>query len=82
VQTPAEQFLARVGGALPDRIVPVDSATCTVDLSGDTLPCIAQMVALIDADYTLDAAPDVLAYLAVRARQTLEAIRLARSSQT
>ncbi|UFQ19969.1 MULTISPECIES: hypothetical protein [Streptomyces] len=49
--------------ALATRIRPLDEATCTVDCSSNYLPGIAQTLAALDADYTLDADPEVTAYL-------------------
>lgn len=79
VKASAETVRARTW-AYPARVRPVDDTTCTVDLSSDTLSRIAQILAAIDAAYTLDADPDVLDHLEARARQTLEATRLTRSS--
>lgn len=63
VAAPAETIRARTWGALPRRITPVDVNTCALDLSGDSLPRIAAILAGIDADYTLAADPDVLNHL-------------------
>ena len=60
----ASTVRTRTSGALPGRITPVDAHTCTLDLSGDWLPRIAAILASLDADYTLDADPDVLHQLA------------------
>ncbi|MDQ3789237.1 MAG: WYL domain-containing protein [Actinomycetota bacterium] len=65
IAAPVDAVCARVWGALPGRITPVDEHTCTVDLSGDQLPRIAAILAGLDADYTLDADPEVLHYLAM-----------------
>ncbi|GHF70754.1 transcriptional regulator [Streptomyces mashuensis] len=70
VHAPAETVRHRTG-ALPARIHPLDDATCTVDFATDHLPGIAQALAALDADYTLDADPHVTAYL----RQTVERAR-------
>ncbi|GGM57308.1 hypothetical protein GCM10012275_30510 [Longimycelium tulufanense] len=42
---------------------PIDEHTCAVDLSGDSLPRIDVLLTSLDADYTLDADPDVLNHL-------------------
>ncbi|MEV7524343.1 YafY family protein [Streptomyces sp. NPDC091371] len=70
VHAPAVAILARTQG-LPERVVPIDDATCTVDLSGGSLPRIAQLIAALDADYTLDADPEVVRYLRTAAERTL-----------
>ncbi|WP_228974712.1 YafY family protein [Streptomyces sp. DH12] len=62
VHAPAETVRRRTW-ALASRIRPRDEATCTVDCSGNLLPGIAQTLAALDADYTLDADPEVIAYL-------------------
>ncbi|KAA6223363.1 WYL domain-containing transcriptional regulator [Streptomyces albofaciens JCM 4342] len=49
--------------ALATRVRPRDETTCTVDCSSNHLPGIAQTLAALDADYTLDADPEVTAYL-------------------
>ncbi|MFG3002206.1 hypothetical protein [Streptomyces sp. NPDC048340] len=59
---PAATVLARTQ-ALPDRVTPIDDTTCTVDLSGGSLPRITGLVATLGADCTLDADPEVLAHL-------------------
>ncbi len=73
VQAPAETIRRRTA-ALPDRVKALDENSCTVDCSGNYLPGIAQHLTVLDADYTLDADPDVTAYL----RRTAE--RLHRSA--
>ncbi|AJT69929.3 hypothetical protein T261_8336 [Streptomyces lydicus] len=70
VHAPADTVLARTQ-ALPDRITPIDATTCTVDLSGDSLTRIAQLIAALDADGTLDADPEVFEHLRATARRTL-----------
>ncbi|KJK53604.1 helix-turn-helix transcriptional regulator [Streptomyces sp. NRRL F-4428] len=55
------------------RIRPVDEATCIVDASDDDLPRVAQTLAGLPADYTLDADPDVLDHLRTTAHRTLHA---------
>ncbi|MEU9033509.1 WYL domain-containing protein [Streptomyces sp. NPDC048352] len=58
---------------LATRIRPVDSATCLVDASDDSLTRIAQTLAGLTADYTLDADRDVLDHLRGAARRILHA---------
>ncbi|MFC0842334.1 helix-turn-helix transcriptional regulator [Streptomyces noboritoensis] len=70
VHAPAAAVLARTQG-LPGRVIPIDDATCTVDLSGGSLSRIAQLMAALDADYTLDADPEVVGYLRAAAERTL-----------
>ncbi len=79
VAAPAETVRARTWGALPGRITPVDAHTCTLDLSGDSLPRIAAILASLDTDYTLDANPDVLNHLATVADRARRAARPALS---
>ena len=67
IAAPADTVRARTWGSLPGRITPIDTHTCTLDLSGDQLPRIAAILASLDADYTLDADPDVLNHLATMA---------------
>ncbi|WP_405981998.1 WYL domain-containing protein [Streptomyces sp. NBC_00158] len=70
VHAPAVAVLARTQG-LPERVIPIDEATCTVDLSGGSLARIAQLVVALAADYTLDADPEVVGYLRAAAERTL-----------
>ncbi|QHC23646.1 helix-turn-helix transcriptional regulator [Streptomyces sp. GS7] len=72
VHASADRVRARTRG-LATRIRPLDDATCRVDASDDHLPRIAQTLAGLDADYTLDADPDVLAHLRTAARRALRA---------
>ncbi|GAA0442139.1 YafY family protein [Streptomyces sp. NPDC046215] len=74
VQAPADTVRRRTW-ALPGRIEPLDENTCTVDCSSNYLPGIAQTLAALDTDYTLDADSHVITYL----RQ--EADRLHRASK-
>lgn len=64
VAASAEFVAARSWGALPNRIKPLDGDTCTLDLSGDSLPRIAALLTGLDIDYTLDADPAVFDHLA------------------
>ncbi|MGD3108774.1 helix-turn-helix transcriptional regulator [Streptomyces sp. YGL11-2] len=72
VHASADRVRARTRG-LATRIRPLDDATCRVDVSDDHLPRIAQTLAGLDDDYTLDADPDVLAHLRTAARRALRA---------
>ncbi|MFE0187274.1 helix-turn-helix transcriptional regulator [Streptomyces sp. NPDC058989] len=72
VQASAEHVRARTRG-LATRLQPVDEHTCRVDASDDHLPRIAQTLADLDADYTLDADPDVLSHLRDTAHRVLRA---------
>ncbi|AZM51277.1 DNA-binding transcriptional regulator [Streptomyces sp. WAC 01529] len=74
VQAPADTVRRRTW-ALADRVQPLDADTCAVDCSGDRLPGIAQILAALDSDYTLDADPQVTAYL----RQAAERLHQAAS---
>lgn len=75
VHAPADHLRNR--GALPGRIVPVNATTCAVDLSSDSLAGITQHLATFDADYTLDADPDVLDHLHDAATRLQQAARRA-----
>ncbi len=72
VHAPADRIRARTRG-LATRLKPVDDRTCVVDASDDSLPRIVQALAGLDADYTLDADPDVLTHLRTAARRALRA---------
>ncbi|MGW7194680.1 helix-turn-helix transcriptional regulator [Streptomyces chryseus] len=72
VHAPADQVRARTRN-LATRIRPVDERTCLVDASDDSLTRIAQTLAALTAEYTLDADPDVLAHLRATAHRTLHA---------
>ncbi|GHE04949.1 helix-turn-helix transcriptional regulator [Streptomyces alanosinicus] len=58
---------------LATRLQPIDARSCRVDASDDHLPRIAQTLAGLDTDYTLDADPDVLAHLRTAAHRALRA---------
>lgn len=73
VEAPADEVRARTQG-LDTRIHRLTDTTCLVDASDDTLPRIAQTLAGLDTDYTLDAAPEVVTYLRGAARRTLRAV--------
>ncbi|MER5783184.1 YafY family protein [Streptomyces mobaraensis] len=62
VRAPAETVRRRTG-ALPDRVTALDENSCTVDCSGSHLPGIVRNLTALDADYTLDADPEVTDYL-------------------
>ncbi|MFI9203005.1 helix-turn-helix transcriptional regulator [Streptomyces sp. NPDC053048] len=72
VHAPAERIRARTRG-LATRLKPIDDHTCRVDASDDYLPRIAQTLAGLDADYTLDADPEVIDHLRHAAHRTLHA---------
>ncbi|MEU2395443.1 WYL domain-containing protein [Streptomyces sp. NPDC007369] len=72
VRAPAGHVRARIRGLGP-RVRAVDTATCRVDASDDSLTRIAQTLAGLDADYDLDADPDVLAHLRAAAHRLLRA---------
>ncbi|MFD3697945.1 helix-turn-helix transcriptional regulator [Streptomyces sp. NPDC058646] len=74
VHAPAETVRARTW-ALATRIQPLDEGSCTLDCSADTLPRVAQVLATLDADYTLDADPAVVDHLHAAAQRTLRAVR-------
>ena len=72
VHAPAEHVRAHTRN-LATRIRPIDETTCLVDASDDSLTRIAQTLAGLTADYTLDADPDVLDHLRATAHRTLAA---------
>ncbi|MFD0266393.1 helix-turn-helix transcriptional regulator [Streptomyces sp. NPDC127106] len=72
VRAPADHVRARIRGLGP-RVRPVDATTCRIDASDDSLTRIAQTLAGLDADYDLDADPDVLAHLRTAAHRLLRA---------
>ncbi|MGW1196685.1 helix-turn-helix transcriptional regulator [Streptomyces sp. NPDC002536] len=74
VHAPADRIRARAPG-LATRLKPVDERTCRVDASDDYLPRIAQTLAGLDADYALDADPDVVEHLRAAARRAFNATR-------
>ncbi len=70
VAAPAAAVLARTQG-LPERVTPLTADTCTVDLSGDHLTRIAQLLTALGDTTALEADPEVLAHLRTMARRTL-----------
>ncbi|MGI5341451.1 helix-turn-helix transcriptional regulator [Streptomyces sp. CA-181903] len=76
VHAPADTVRRRTG-ALADRVRPLDDTTCAVDCSGDSLSRIAQTLAAVDADYTLDADPEVTDHLHRTAERTRRALHTA-----
>ncbi|MGW1373134.1 helix-turn-helix transcriptional regulator [Streptomyces sp. NPDC002446] len=68
----ADDIRSRTRG-LATRIKDLDETTCRVDASDDHLPRIAQTLAALDTDYTLDADPEVLNHLRTTAHRTLRA---------
>ncbi|MBF6333390.1 WYL domain-containing protein [Nocardia transvalensis] len=80
VAAPAEAVRSRVGGALPGRITPVDESACAVEISDDSPARIAAILVGLDADYTLDADPEVLDHLTRCASRITGAVRSARPS--
>ncbi|MFJ3876420.1 helix-turn-helix transcriptional regulator [Streptomyces sp. NPDC090077] len=54
---------------LGTRVRPVTAATCRVDASDDFLPRITRTLAGLNADYALDADPEVLTHLRAAARR-------------
>ncbi|MFF5449291.1 helix-turn-helix transcriptional regulator [Streptomyces sp. NPDC012888] len=74
VRAPAAELRAAHPG-LAGRLRPVDDATCRLDASDDALPRIARLLAGLDAEYTLDADPEVLDHLRHAARRLADAAR-------
>lgn len=72
VHASADHIRARTRG-LATRLQSLDENTCRLDASDDYLPRIAQTLAGLDADYTLDADPAVLDHLRTAAHRTLHA---------
>ncbi|AEW98104.1 MULTISPECIES: helix-turn-helix transcriptional regulator [Streptomycetaceae] len=73
VHAPADTIRHRTG-ALPARVQPLDDTTCTVDCSSDSLAHIAQALTALNADYALDADPDVTNYLHHTTERTRRAL--------
>ncbi|MEU2513386.1 helix-turn-helix transcriptional regulator [Streptomyces syringium] len=73
VHAPADTIRRRTW-ALAGRIQPIDANTCTVDCSSNSLPGIAQTLAALDTDYTLDADQEVTAYLRKTTERTTRAL--------
>ncbi len=73
VDAPAEQVRAHTHG-LGARIKALDDHTCRVDASADVLTRVAQTLAALDADYTLDADPAVREHLRATADRVLRAM--------
>lgn len=71
VQAPADRIRAR---GLAGRLQRLTDTTCRVDASDDHLPRIAQTLAGLEADYTLEGDPAVLHHLRTTAQRTLRAI--------
>ncbi|MEU6877428.1 YafY family protein [Streptomyces sp. NPDC046712] len=73
VQASADHVRAHTRG-LGTRIRPAgDGTTCLVDASDDSLTRIAQTLAALPVDYTLDADPDVVRHLRATADRALRA---------
>ncbi|MGW0366943.1 helix-turn-helix transcriptional regulator [Streptomyces sp. NPDC002990] len=79
VHAPADHVRARTRG-LATRLTPIDEHTCRLDASDDRLPRIAQTLAGLDADYTLDADPEIIDHLRTTARRALHATETSRSA--
>ncbi|MFD7834058.1 helix-turn-helix transcriptional regulator [Streptomyces sp. NPDC059761] len=73
VQASADHLRAHTPG-LATRIRPGSGDTCLVDASDDSLTRIAQTLAALGADYTLDAAPEVVRHLHATAHRTLRSL--------
>ncbi|KOV59554.1 DeoR faimly transcriptional regulator, partial [Streptomyces sp. MMG1121] len=73
IHAPTDHIRTHTPG-LATRLTPIDNHTCRLDASDDHLPRIAQTLAGLDADYILDADPDVLTHLRTTAQRTLNAI--------
>jgi predicted DNA-binding transcriptional regulator YafY len=74
VAAPIETVRARTWGALPGRITPIDAHTCSLEMSSDSLPRIAAILAGLDADYTLATDPQVMRCLAMAADRARSAV--------
>ncbi|MFB7608881.1 hypothetical protein [Streptomyces gardneri] len=72
VRAPADRVRAHTRH-LATRIRPLDEATCLVDASDDSLTRVAQTLAGLTPDHTLDADPDVLDHLRATGRRILGA---------
>ncbi|MCC3773235.1 hypothetical protein K6I34_000271, partial [Streptomyces sp. UNOC14_S4] len=56
---------------LPERVTPIDAHTCTVDLSGDSLHRITQLLTTLGEVTALEADAEVLTHLRNMARRAL-----------
>ncbi|MFJ2821978.1 hypothetical protein ACIO7M_12805 [Streptomyces toxytricini] len=72
VHAPADHVRAHTRH-LATRIRPLGESTCLVDASDDSLTRIAQTLAGLPVDYTLDADADVLKHLRATAHRILHA---------
>ncbi|MEU5536858.1 WYL domain-containing protein [Streptomyces sp. NPDC020362] len=72
VHAPADRIRAHAR-YLAARVRPVDRTTCLVDASDDSLGRVAQTLAGLTADYSLDADPDVVDHPRAMAHRTLRA---------
>lgn len=72
IHAPADHVRVRTRG-LATRLTPIDAHTCRLDASDDHLPRIAQTLAGLDCDYTLDADPETIEHLRTTAHRTLQA---------
>ncbi|MBB5156636.1 hypothetical protein [Saccharopolyspora phatthalungensis] len=77
VQAPADAVLAHLHPLLPGRVAPIDDHSCTVQLGGDTLPVVTRRVlelAVLDAEFTIDALDDLRDRLHSRIHQVLDVL--------
>ncbi|MFD3542455.1 helix-turn-helix transcriptional regulator [Streptomyces sp. NPDC058662] len=72
VQACADHVRARTRG-LAGRVRPMGEGTCLVDASDDSLTRVAQTLATLGTDYTLDADPQVVRHLRDTAQRLLRA---------
>ncbi|MEU5849871.1 helix-turn-helix transcriptional regulator [Saccharopolyspora shandongensis] len=77
VQAPAETVREHLHPLLPDRVAPIDEHSCTVRLGEDALPAITRRVldlAVLDADFTIDAPDDLRDHLRSRLGRLLDVL--------
>ncbi len=75
VAAAAETVRAYLGVDVFGRVTSADAHTCTLDLSGNSLLRITTTLTGLDADYTLDADPDVLDHLRTTATRLQQGLR-------
>ncbi|PKW15601.1 helix-turn-helix transcriptional regulator [Saccharopolyspora spinosa] len=77
VQASAATVREHLHPLLPSRVTTIDDGSCTVQLGEDTLPAITRRVldlAVLDADFSIDAPDDLRDHLRSRLRGLLDAL--------
>jgi hypothetical protein len=77
VQASAATVREHLHPLLPSRVTAIDDRKCTVQLGADTLPAITRRIldlAVLDADFSIDAPDDLRDHLRSRLRGMLDAL--------